>query len=284
MNYFSFLNARYALDDLPFDEGKVRRAPKGEGGGRFVEKPENALMRMGEKEGDRLDRNAGSGNSSALDAAYMDAVKRGDMETARRMVREVADRAGFSDEIYHQTNKSFNVFDIRNTYRSSGGGLEYQFPHGIYTKLSDAPIGVPGDNQMHLFGKGGEFLTVKDRQHLSDYLRRNCKGFAKQEDELTKFREKGYANLEHSKDLKADIKRMQEEWESRAKQIKDLVDEHFNNSGYDGVFMEDDHGIQMRLYLSSRDVKSADPVTFDDDGNVIPLSQRFNKDNPDIRY
>ena len=31
-------------------------------------------------------------------------------------------------------------------------------------------------------------------------------------------------------------------------------------------------------------IKSADPVTYDDKGNVIPLSQRFNSENDDIRY
>lgn len=31
-------------------------------------------------------------------------------------------------------------------------------------------------------------------------------------------------------------------------------------------------------------VKSADPVTYDDNGNVIPLSERFNSENADIRY
>lgn len=31
-------------------------------------------------------------------------------------------------------------------------------------------------------------------------------------------------------------------------------------------------------------IKSADPVTYDDNGNVIPLSERFNADNNDIRY
>lgn len=34
----------------------------------------------------------------------------------------------------------------------------------------------------------------------------------------------------------------------------------------------------------SNDVKMSDPVTYDDNGNVIPLSQRFNRENPDIRY
>ena len=31
-------------------------------------------------------------------------------------------------------------------------------------------------------------------------------------------------------------------------------------------------------------LKSADPITYDDAGNVIPLSERFKQDNPDIRY
>lgn len=31
-------------------------------------------------------------------------------------------------------------------------------------------------------------------------------------------------------------------------------------------------------------IKSADPVTYDDNGNVIPLSERFNKNNNDIRF
>ena len=31
-------------------------------------------------------------------------------------------------------------------------------------------------------------------------------------------------------------------------------------------------------------IKSADPVTYDDDGNVIPLSERFNSQSDDIRY
>lgn len=31
-------------------------------------------------------------------------------------------------------------------------------------------------------------------------------------------------------------------------------------------------------------IKSAEPITYDDEGNVIPLSERFDLENPDIRY
>lgn len=38
------------------------------------------------------------------------------------------------------------------------------------------------------------------------------------------------------------------------------------------------------FFYPEEDVKSADPVTYDDAGNVIPLSERFNNSNKDIRY
>ena len=38
------------------------------------------------------------------------------------------------------------------------------------------------------------------------------------------------------------------------------------------------------IALYPNQIKSADPVTYDDKGNVIPLSERFNPDDKDIRY
>ena len=38
------------------------------------------------------------------------------------------------------------------------------------------------------------------------------------------------------------------------------------------------------VFNPTENVKSADPVTYDDNGNVIPLSERFNSENNDIRY
>jgi site-specific DNA-cytosine methylase len=38
------------------------------------------------------------------------------------------------------------------------------------------------------------------------------------------------------------------------------------------------------IMLDPERIKSGDPVTYDDNGNVIPLSERFNSENEDIRY
>lgn len=57
-----------------------------------------------------------------------------------------------------------------------------------------------------------------------------------------------------------------------------------NNDGMiyapDGV---DADTFEVKVFNPNQ-IKSADPVTYDDEGNVIPLSQRFNAGNPDIRF
>ncbi len=59
--------------------------------------------------------------------------------------------------------------------------------------------------------------------------------------------------------------------------------------GYDGIEMK--HLLEIGRIISdtyavfsSTQIKSADPVTYDDAGNVIPLSQRFNTESNDIRF
>ena len=56
------------------------------------------------------------------------------------------------------------------------------------------------------------------------------------------------------------------------------------NEGYDGVINEEDGTIWEYVAFSPNQIKSADPVTYDDAGNVIPLSERFNPEKEDIRY
>nr|DAL39411.1 MAG TPA_asm: chromosome segregation ATPase [Caudoviricetes sp.] len=73
--------------------------------------------------------------------------------------------------------------------------------------------------------------------------------------------------------------------------IADYIDE--NDLPYDSIVLDEGgdmvNGKPVRRGLSyvvrkSNQVKSADVVTYDDNGNVIPLSQRFDTANEDIRY
>ena len=56
--------------------------------------------------------------------------------------------------------------------------------------------------------------------------------------------------------------------------------EHLERIGYDGVNNENEEYIAF----NSSQIKSADAITYDDNGNIIPLSERFNEDDNDIRY
>lgn len=80
-----------------------------------------------------------------------------------------------------------------------------------------------------------------------------------------------------------------------------LIAKNAHDDGYKGVIIrnvydtgwdwndnvEEDAETVSDVYIffePQSQVKSADAVTYDDNGNVIPLSQRFNENNNDIRY
>ena len=58
---------------------------------------------------------------------------------------------------------------------------------------------------------------------------------------------------------------------------------HMASKNHDALVGRED-GHPVYLIFNSNQIKSADPVTYDADGNVIPLSQRFNPDSTDINY
>jgi len=70
--------------------------------------------------------------------------------------------------------------------------------------------------------------------------------------------------------------------------------EYAKEMGFDGVHFQNIHDVgglanynassDIYTFFNPSDVKSADPFTFDDDGNLIPLSERFKQGNADIRY
>lgn len=77
------------------------------------------------------------------------------------------------------------------------------------------------------------------------------------------------------------------------REIAEFADEQ----GYDSVVFRDlmDNGGQnskvgrsttadIYIIFDPNNVKSADPITYDDSGNIIPLSKRFNENEKDIRY
>ena len=63
-----------------------------------------------------------------------------------------------------------------------------------------------------------------------------------------------------------------------------LLREKLAYQGYDGMARTENGEIYEYMTFDPEQIKSADPVVYDDRGRVIPLSERFNFRNPDIRY
>lgn len=53
--------------------------------------------------------------------------------------------------------------------------------------------------------------------------------------------------------------------------------------GYDAIETEGNYPYSEICVFDSSQIKSADPITYDDSGNIIPLSKRFNSASNDIR-
>lgn len=210
------------------------------------------------------------------DAAYMDAVKRGDMETAQRMVLEAAkaampntkvvDENGNPKIVYHQTN--WTIYRNRETgqiwdeldwreqeqWDDRDDWEDYWIEEDFYTfsrknarttNELDGFFFAPEYDEYHGYGDRtiASFVNIENPASQNDY----------------------HIDATYNDAGRNERIRMQQE-------------------GYDGVINTEDGEVVEYVAFEPSQIKSADPVTYDDEGNVIPLSKRFNKRSDDIRF
>ena len=248
---------------------------------------------------------------SLKDTNYMDAVKRGDMETAQQMVTEAARENGYTPvKRYHQTSGGFTRFSTDNPKAALH---DSETPNGIFFKDNDHDIGLEGKVQMQAYLKANNMLHFRNREeanrwycdnvdgyaHLQDEYNAALKPFLDELDEIEKkmfdkdTTEEEYAVLDEKEEKTID--EMSEVEDSYRGRLRDLLNDHFldGTSGYDGIELDYDghrwvngkrENVHTYIVFDPAQAKSADPVTYDDNGNVIPLSERFNTDDDDIRY
>jgi hypothetical protein len=193
------------------------------------------------------------------DKQYLDAVARGDMATAQKMVDDAAKRAGYTvGPVWHGTGDA--MLDGRNANQSEGQ----------FNVFKPSRIGA--------LGPGIYFAPDKD--NAEEYAKRFrnprlIRAFLRVKNPL-----KGRTTAEVGDKLFSQFPA-----EDDAGTIRKLL-----AAGYDAVWSDTPQATkfgtvqpEIAVYDPSQ-IKSADPVTKDDAGNVIPLSQRFNQESPDIRY
>ena len=196
-------------------------------------------------------------DTAKLDADYMKAVEDGDMETVQRMVDEAAKRAGYTRKLYHGTASKFNVFGFGRS--------------GIFATDNYDVAKTYGDNVVSLYGKEGANILTVDANKSPHYAIKVSK-------DVLDFSE---YPLMRGKELYStnDISRI-----AFAKGFDVVVIENVYDN-FSAVSGNAENGLGTDVvYKDSNQVKSADPVTYDDDGSVIPLSKRFDAAEEDIRY
>ena len=271
------------------------------------------------------------------DAAYMDAVKRGDTEAAEKMERDAVARAmpdtkvvgadGKPMKVYHgsRTGANIKIFrtpsffsdnrDVADMFKKEAdfilrvNGKEVAIDDVTARQIADELTG--GDYTPDEMANWGSFAeSIRDiedngkgyggRDVIADAL--GGVGIDTPLDEITEMSfmrvpdiYECYVNITNP--LEIDFKG--KTWgQEGTKEMEAAVRDAAKN-GYDGVIVRNirEGGFLGELRngeeppLSTdyipvipNQIKLADAVTRDDAGNVIPLSQRFDQQNPDIRF
>ena len=212
-----------------------------------------------------------------MDAEYMEAVESGDMETAQRMVDEAARKAGYTIKAYHGTTENFTEFKRGEQGKNHDGYLE--FGGGFYFTPSEK------EAQEWVYRGRSGLSRKRDAKVMSVYLSADRVLEADSEvpggsDYLRAWLGKADANFIANRAYRF-INYLEEE----LKFTNTEVQETLKAFGYDAIkatYKNDTMG--QYVVFDPEQIKSADPVTYDDNGKPIPLSERFNPENKDIRF
>lgn len=230
---------------------------------------------------------------------------------------KIRDKQGHLIKVYHGTDADFNVFDPK----AKGGQNGTAEGFGIYLTDNPEVSKSYGDRQIGAYANithpaYGFKKTIK-RTALAKLIRASCEAEAKQMMEEDSYPNKNAAlkdtwvsnyedtyragsmsavynavadNIIRLNDNDADI--INEVLVGQGIRTYDRAMDFYHEiltptTGIDGIWTKwkGQDGTSSNIYLAfdSSQIKSADPVTYDDNKNVIPVSERFNTSNPDIR-
>lgn len=177
------------------------------------------------------------------DAAYLQAVESGDLETAQRMVDDAAKAAGYTQQNYlHGSKEAFDAFD-------KGKIVDPVFEGGFFFTKNPDVAGFDEERtvrKFHLKFTNPKNYTLPKWQDASD--------------RTADLQSQGFDAIVVTP--------------PKSIRGKERIDE-------DGDRVLED--IETIIFEPEQ-AKSADPVTRDAEGNVIPLSGRFNPEKDSISY
>ncbi len=277
-NFDTFYNDDYIISDLKW--GNVLVTPEGSVAVIDADCLYNTTATGGKRAVPDISTELPSDNSSRMsvvtpeqDAEYQQAYKDGDTEKAVQMVKDAARAAGYTIPLYRvdatsglDKNKyqdtegvfyagDLEYYDNSDTGYKAVDAKEFLLASNTYIWNPIEELGLEANNWSDILGP----KSVFDKYEIEDEADTN----------------RGTWNGEEVYQTSTDGLVM------AAKRM-----------GYEGVVLKGipqtgsynyDGFTEYAIFNSDR-VKSADPFTFDDNGELIPLNQRFNEQNDDIRY
>lgn len=262
-----------------------------------------AVIKENENQQPRIRFSKVSDEQAQLDADYLDAVNRGDMEKAQKMVNEAAEAAGYSTDSSYQGTSAFNgsapwgngYFLTKEERKEAWDNDEYDGDQTLGDYIHR------GIDAMNL-----DFIALDPRNYrAADPMRKEAidnvrNAIQKKSEAITMYRS-----------VPSDVKEgsfRNGDWvtPSRAYAVENAkvhgwgdnfniieqkvpVDEIWwdgNDIAEWGYGREEDYAndTDFAYKNTKNNRKLLDAVTYDDKGNVIPLSQRFNSRKSDERY
>lgn len=212
------------------------------------------------------------------DKAYMEAVERGDMETAQRMVDAEARRKGYiSGADYRMTHRAPNRKDDVSLADLSGNSIVpddywthpqyYQYEPYDYQSFYQIRNAMNNAAEKKAAGKKAVGSIIMYRavpKSVKEDTFRNGDWISPS---LTYAKQEGESIPGGYRIISMKCKSSNVWWDAN----------DINEWGYDD-------GKDYAYKNTKNNRKLLDAVTYDDDGNVIPLSKRFNSRNSDIRF
>lgn len=240
---------------------------------------------------------------SLKDDEYLKAVENGDMEKAQKMVNEAAEAAGYSTDSSYQGTSAFNgsapwgngYFLTKEERKEAWDNDEYDGDQTLGDYIHR------GIDAMNL-----DFIALDPRNYrAADPMRKEAidnvrNAIRKKSETITMYRsvpsdvkEGSFRNGDWVTPSRAYavVNAKVHGWGDNFNIIEQKVpvDEIWwdgNDIAEWGYGREEDYvnDTDFAYKNTKNNRKLLDAVTYDDNGNVIPLSQRFNENNADVRY
>ena len=194
---------------------------------------------------------------------HQKAHERGDTKTGKRLADEAAESRGYIVAARHGTNSQFNVFEAG----------EFGFHFGNASAAEQR--GESKDYYLRLATP----MRVKDMGYFDpmNFLVGRGPDVSKARAEVQRLREKHADDLESTDSFR----------QRRAEYLVSAPAREFlKRQGYDGlVYRNEAEGFGDSYVVFDADqIKSADPFTYDDQGQLVPLDKRFDDSTGDIRF